>query len=288
MRLVIRAVLAAIFIAGSLLGIAYSAVAADAPGSLTMQSPPGEYLGQGHDYSYSRPQDQVWANLGYNQSVVYATVDGLNGDQWSLQFAAPNSQPLQDGEYLNAQGAPFQQAGYPGISVYSFATCQTITGQFDVLNIQYTNNTLTYLDVTFEEHCDGAAAALTGEFIYTPPPPLPPLSLAVQIHKTGTVDQANNYVSASGTVTCNQYVYTMVSVELDQDSTGVNPGIGWVNVSCRPGKPAKWTITASPFTPFQPGAATASAYASGKDGYAGTITTSPTVKRIVALLPGTI
>jgi hypothetical protein len=66
--------LSAMFFAAMLLGIASNAQAADAPASLTMQSAPGDFLGQGNDYAYSRPQDQIWANLGYNQSVIYGTV----------------------------------------------------------------------------------------------------------------------------------------------------------------------------------------------------------------------
>jgi len=285
MRVAIRVMFAAMFACASLLGIASNARAADSPGSLTMQSPPGEYLGQGQNYGYTRPQDQVWASLGYNQSVVYGTVNGLNGDHWSLQFAAPDNQPLQDGEYLNAQGAPFQQAGYPGISVFGFASCQTITGQFDVLDIEYTNNTLTRLDVTFEEHCNGAAAVLTGEFIYTPPPQLPALSLNVKIHHLGTVDSVNDYVTASGTVTCNQYVWTTVSAELTQGTGGANQAFASDSVSCSPGTAAAWTITANPSTPFKPGPATASAYAFGEDGYNGTEATSPTANSTVLLIP---
>src|SRR5258708_2589383 len=37
----------------------------------------------------------------------------------------------------------------PGIQVNDGFTCQTITGQFDVRDIEYTNGVLTRLDVTF-------------------------------------------------------------------------------------------------------------------------------------------
>ena len=214
-----------------------------------MQSAQGDFLGQGNDYAYSRPQDQVWANLGYNQSVIYGTVNGLNGDRWTAEFAAPDSQPLQVGDYPNAQGAPFQQPGYPGIQVNDGFTCQTITGQFDVRDIEYTNGVLTRLDVTFEEYCNGAAAGLTGEFIYTPPPPLPPLALTVKVDRLGTVNSTYGYVTASGTVTCNQYVWTTLSVELNQGN-GSNPAIGSMSLSCSPGSAAKWNISATPYTPF--------------------------------------
>lgn len=284
MWLATRATLSAMFVAAMLLGIASNAQAADAPASLTMQSAQGDFLGQGNDYAYSRPQDQVWANLGYNQSVIYGTVNGLNGDRWTAEFAAPDSQPLQVGDYPNAQGAPFQQPGYPGIQVNDGFTCQTITGQFDVRDIEYTNGVLTRLDVTFEEYCNGAAAGLTGEFIYTPPPPLPPLALTVKVDRLGTVNSTYGYVTASGTVTCNQYVWTTLSVELNQGN-GSNPAIGSMSLSCSPGSAAKWNISATPYTPFRPGHTTASAYAFAEDGYTGTEATSPTTNSVVALLP---
>lgn len=288
MRIAARAMLIAMFAAAAQFTVAVNAHASDAhasdaPASLTMHSDPGDFFGQGNDYSYSRPKDQVWANIGYNQSVIYATVNGLDGSQWTVQLAAPDSQPLQPGNYPDAEGAPFQQAGYPGIQVNEGFTCQTVTGQFDVLDIEYTNGTLSRFDATFEEHCNGAAAALTGEIIYTPPPVLPPLSLNVKIHHTGTVNNTDGYVTASGTVTCNQYDWTTVSADLTQGD-GAEPAIANVSVSCSPGRPAKWKITAYPGAPFAAGRTSASAYAYAEDGYAGTEATSPTANRVVRLI----
>lgn len=279
-----RAMLSAMFVAVMLFGIASNAQAADAPASLTMQSAPGDFLGQGNDYGYSRPQDQIWANLGYNQSVIYGTVNGLNGDHWTVEFAAPDGQPLQAGNYTSAQGAPFQQPGYPGIQVNNGVTCQTISGQFDVRDIEEINGVLTRLDVTFEEYCNGAAVGLTGEFIYTPPPPLPPLALTVSVNRLGTVNSTYGYVTAPGTVTCNQYAWTTVSVELNQGN-GSNPAIGSASLSCSPGAASKWNISATPNTPFRAGHTKASAYAFAEDGYTGTEATSPTANSVVALLP---
>jgi hypothetical protein len=284
MKRAARAILTATFAAASLFAITSNAHAASVA-SLTMHSDPGDFLGQGKDYSYSQPQDQFFANIGFNQSVIFGIVNGLNGDRWTVQLAAPDNQPLQVGTYLDAQGAPFQQPGHPGIQINGGFTCQTITGQFDVLDIEYTNGMLSRFDATFEEHCNGAAAALTGEFIFTPPsPPLPPLALNVNIDHTGTVNSADGSVTASGTVTCNQFVFTTVSVELNQGN-GSNPAFGNVSVSCSPGITAKWAIIAFPFAPFHAGHAAGSAFAFGEDGSNGTEATSPTANSVVALIP---
>ncbi len=249
-----------------------------------MHSDPGDFIGQGKDYSYSQPQDQFFANAGFNQSSIFATVNGLNGDRWTLQFAAPDNQPLQVGDYLDAQGAPFQQAGHPGIQINQGFTCQTITGQFDVLDIEFTNGVLSRLDVTFEEHCNGATAALTGELIFTPTPPLPPLSLNVTVDRTATVNNTAGYMVATGTVTCNQFDWTTVLIDLTQDH-GVDFVSGFVSVSCNPGSVARWTIFANESVPFQLDATKASAFAFAEDANNGTEATGPSVNTIVVLIP---
>lgn len=270
--------------AASQFTIAANAHATDATASLTMHSDPGDFLGQGKDYSYVRPQDQFFANAGFNHSDIFATVNGLNGDRWTLEFAAPDNQPLQVGTYLDAQGFPFQQAGHPGIQVNQGFTCQTITGQFDVLDIEFANGALSRLDVTFEEHCNGAAAALTGELIFTPPPPLPPLSLSVSVNRTATVNNTFGFVMANGTVTCSQFVFTTVSIDLTQDH-GVDFIGGLVSVSCSPGSAAHWTVFANENVPFHLGATNADAFAFAEDANNGTEATSPLVNTIVALIP---
>lgn len=260
------------------------AAAADAPASLTMHSDQGDFLGQGKDYSYVRPQDQLFANAGFNHSTIFATVNGLNGDHWTLQFDAPDQQPLTAGDYTDAQGAPFEQAGHPGIQVNAGFTCQTITGQFDVLDIEFTNGALSRLDVTFEEQCNGAAAALTGELIYTPISPLPPLALSVHVNRTAALSNADGDIAATGTVSCNQFDWTTVEISFQQNH-GSDFATGFVSVSCSPGTPAPWTIHASESEPFHLGASQASAFAFAEDANDGTEATSPLLNTVVALRP---
>lgn len=289
MRRAAQAVLIALIGIGSPLIVAVnaqaaSAQAASAAASLTMHSDQGDFLGQGKDYSYQQPQDQFFANSGFNQATVFGTVDGLNGDTWTLDFAAPDNQPLQVGDYPNAQAFPFQQPGSPGIEVNEGFTCQTITGEFDVRDLEYTNGLISRLDITFKEHCNGAAAALTGELIFVPPPPEPPLSLTVKVSRTAKLDKTDALIEATGTVTCTQFVWATADIDITQDH-GVDLAVGFVSVSCSPGTPAHWTIFAGANGSFHPGAAQGSAFASGQDAIGGTIANSPTVNTVMALTP---
>jgi hypothetical protein len=50
---------------------------------------------------------------------VSAYVSGRGfGDYYWLDFAAPPGDVLQPGFYINAQRAPFREAGRPGIDIY--------------------------------------------------------------------------------------------------------------------------------------------------------------------------
>jgi len=83
------------------------------PASLTMHSDPGDFIGQGKDYSYAQPHDQFFATAGFNHSAIFATVNGLNGDQWALRFAAPDSQPLQVGSYPTHKNGQLSKPDIP-------------------------------------------------------------------------------------------------------------------------------------------------------------------------------
>jgi hypothetical protein len=87
-----------------------------------------------------------------------------------------------------------------------------------VLNIQFTNSALSYLDVTFQEHCNGATASLSGKLVYTPlSPPLPPQALTIKVNRTAALDKADQVIEASGTVTCTQFDWTFVQVFFAQN-----------------------------------------------------------------------
>ena|SRR5258708_6858256 len=97
--------------------------------SLTLNSDPGDYIGQGQflfftpaDGSFSAQQnfDQV-ASFSFNSPTHF----------WHLDFAAANSQLLTVGTYTGAARFPFQSSSQPGLSVYGDGRgCNTLTGSF--------------------------------------------------------------------------------------------------------------------------------------------------------------
>jgi len=217
MRRLIHALFLTGIVAGSLVGSTSDARAADAPGTLTLHSDPGDFVGGGKDHSYTRPFDQVfWRGSSRASGTVGASVKALNGDSWHLVFAAPFGQVLQVGEYTDAQRYSFQEAGHPGMSVTGAGGCNTLTGSFTVLEIEYgPDNVVTRFHATFEQHCEGGPEALRGEVVLTPSPPLPPLEYTMTINRIGTLTRSGQ-ITATGTLTCYQYVHTTVNVTLSQ------------------------------------------------------------------------
>lgn len=97
-------------------------------------------------------------------SVITATIDAPHtyliataNNGWYVHLAAPEGEPLQVGSYTGATRAGFRAPGTPGIDLYGGGRgCNTVTGDFDVLAIQYDEGgNLTLFDATFVQHCGG-------------------------------------------------------------------------------------------------------------------------------------
>jgi hypothetical protein len=91
-----------------------------------------------------------------------------------VNIAAPPGEPLAIGSYTGAVRAEFRPTGTPGLDVFGDGRgCNTLTGQFDVNELSHApTGELLIFDATFEQHCEGADAALYGRIrIENPPPP---------------------------------------------------------------------------------------------------------------------
>ena len=140
--------------------------------SLNMTSDPGDYIGQGQTYYLTEPHFIPSGNQNGGVSIFFYN---LSGQTWSMDFAAPNNAPLAVGSYLNATRFPYEAAGVPGFDVFGDGRgCSVLTGSFNVLQVAYNgfNNMVSAFDATFEQHCEGATAALRGEIRYNTTPPL--------------------------------------------------------------------------------------------------------------------
>jgi hypothetical protein len=88
---------------------------------------------------------------------------GIPNESWFMRFALPDDVPMGAGNYEGAQRE--SSADHPGIDVSAFGRgCNTISGDFVIgyLRLDAAGD-VTRLHMTFEQHCEGATAALRGE-----------------------------------------------------------------------------------------------------------------------------
>jgi hypothetical protein len=132
---------------------------------LTMDSQPGDYIGQGQPYFFTPANSTFTATAFANTVQVQVT---QSGESWTLDFQAPNSGPLVPGLYPVAVRWPSQTAGSPGLSVYGFGRISsTITGQFTVTQAVYdTSGNIISFAASFVQYGDGSTGALTGQVAF--------------------------------------------------------------------------------------------------------------------------
>ena len=159
---------------------------------LTLQSDPGDWIGQGNNYDIvydttASPASLVAASatlpIGGTPSYLSFTLDrNWGGDTYSrLEFSSWElGTPLTAGVYLDAQRAAFASPGHPGLDVsFQHRGSNTLTGQFTVISIAYApDGSLANFTATFEQHSEGAAPALHGMLVYSAPAPSGALVLA--------------------------------------------------------------------------------------------------------------
>jgi len=186
-----------------------------------MNSEPGDYIGQGMEQLYTSADSSFSASLQPGGSYFHASViQGPYTHWWYIDIAAPAGQPLQIGSYTGAERYPFESPAEPGLSVYGDGRgCNTLTGQFDVNDVEFApTGELLVFDATFEQHCEGATAALFGRIrIENAPPPSDTTPPTLNLPGDLTVEAPDS----SGTT-----VYYSVSATDDRDP---NP-----SVSCTP------------------------------------------------------
>ncbi|SMC29208.1 hypothetical protein SAMN02745857_03680 [Andreprevotia lacus DSM 23236] len=148
------------------LALLAAATCAQASTYLKFVSDKGDYIGQGVTKTWLETDGTFTAQNNFSNGVTI-NFNGGN-DWWSVNFAAPNKARLQVGPYENTQRWPFQSPTGAGLDVSgSGRGCNTSTGRFDILEISYTpTGDLDHFAANFEQHCEGAAAALRGSVYY--------------------------------------------------------------------------------------------------------------------------
>jgi len=177
------------------------------------------------------------------------TLFPFEGGFWRMTLSAPLGQSLAPGVYEGAARWPFQSPGQPGLDVSGDGRgCNTLTGRFEVIEAVY--GPAGYVErfhATFEQHCEGAAAALIGEARVVNPPPPPALTLTIVLNSDGDVDRLSGAARLSGTITCS--VQTAVSVFglLRQRANRFSLAAGDMSatIPCST-TPMRWTIDVPP------------------------------------------
>jgi hypothetical protein len=273
-------------VAGAAGALALPAVAAQAQvateGSFTLTGDSGDYITGGLSYSYSAAAgDQLSVSGG--PGIFHLSVQGANGDWWSLDLQAPEGQTLQPGTYTGATRYPFND-GNAGLSVDGNGRgCNTLTGSFTIQSYQPgTNGDVAQMQASFEQHCEGAIAAARGTVTIGHPAPAP-LTVGVAVASDGTFSKLNGRATVHGTVTCDQDAHVTVAGDVTQVKKKVLiTGTFTTTVDCTPAAPAAWTATAKPSgtTPFQKGNVEVDATASAPNPAGGDPVTADTVATV--------
>jgi hypothetical protein len=236
---------------------------------LSFTSQPGDYIGGGQSRTFTPADGPFNAYASQDLREVHVSVFP-SGSFWFLDLAAPAGQQLSPGSYENAARWPFQAATQPGLSFSGDGRgCNTLTGRFQVLEASFgPSGYITRFHATFEQHCEGATAALFGEVQIVNPPPPPALAITITIDRKASVDRIGGSATVSGTISCTQTVSGYLFGTARQRAnrfTLITSSFGGP-VSCS-GTPSPWSFTVSPSggVPFNAGPAEVAVSASAFD-----------------------
>jgi hypothetical protein len=170
------------------LGIVLSLAGAASAGPiahLTLQSQPGDFIGQGQNWDITyTPSNSTFFSAQITHtlpsgaptylSFLLGTVTGDSSNTFStLDFSTQQlGIALAPGTYLDAQRAAFATAGHPGLDVtFQNRGSNTLTGQFTVNDVSFVTTgsglQIESFDVSFEQHSEGQTPALFGQFSYS-------------------------------------------------------------------------------------------------------------------------
>jgi len=182
--------------------------------SLLLTGDAGDYISGGQTLYFTPADGAFGAYMNYSNGVSLWFHTPSYSHWWYLDFAAPNKQFLTPGVYSGAARFPFQTTAQPGLSVYGDGRgCNTSIGSFEVKEVVYApgqagaDGTVLSFRATFEQHCEGWAAAARGEIRYNATVPIEitaPTSVATYERQlvsipVSAVDTAGRHVTLSAT-----------------------------------------------------------------------------------------
>jgi hypothetical protein len=124
----------------------------------------------GNDYIYKgvlTVTNAVFSTSGSSMVDLQLSVnprDATQGSNWRLWFSSAEiGQPLREQVYRDAERAPFESPGHPGIDISgSGRGCNTIKGSFQIDKLVWAGNQLKEVTIVFDQHCEGGSTSLRG------------------------------------------------------------------------------------------------------------------------------
>ena len=223
-------------------------------GSLTMTSDPGDWVGGGTSYSYATPDSSFVLEgnaLHFDGNRVRVSLTAPGGDWWYLSFQAPTGQTLTPGATYDGATRVIESSAGPSPRMDVSGNgrgCNALTGSFTVVDVVYgPYGYLQDLHLTFEQHCEGAEAALRGELDVSGPAGPPAQAMTVTINPSGIAQRPGGAAVVSGTVACAVPTDAWFTVFATQETRkGLASGSGDVQLAgCGP-TPQPWTATVAP------------------------------------------
>lgn len=194
-----------------------------------LASDPGDYIGAGRTYAYSRATASLAVSA--NGGTLSINVDG--DQNWRGSFAAMKTlTQLQPGYYADLQRYPFHNPVKGGLDWSGEGRgCNTLRGWFVVDAVTYAGTQLRSIDLRFEQHCEGGAPALRGKIHWTdddssgPAGPINPPPAGLWAPALGTTPSSGNYVHLVSDMgdsigAGKTYTYTRANASLSVASQG--------------------------------------------------------------------
>ena len=163
-----------------------------------LQSDFGDYIGAGNTFTFTQANAILTPTFAGSRFSLNINA----GDQWTADFQAMTGvTPLQPGYYGGLQRYPFNNPTKGGLDVDGAGRgCNQLTGWFVIDSISIVNNTLSAIDLRFEQHCEGAVAALHGKIHWapgdssSPPGPLNPPPAGLWQPAPGVTPTSGNFI----------------------------------------------------------------------------------------------
>ena len=163
-----------------------------------LQSDAGDWVGDGRSYIYTQADSVLEASV--DRSVLIIRISG--DDFWGGVFQTMNSVSRPEiGYYGNLTQYPDHNPVRGGLSWGTMArSCEALTGWVVIDSVSYDGDTLTAIDLRFEQHCDGGIPALHGAIHWdinaptAPPGPVTPVPAGLWEPPANALPATGNYV----------------------------------------------------------------------------------------------